>query len=68
VLAVTHGLISRDEALRRYGLSEDEFDAWCSAIAMHGKAALRTTALQRYRQPRTIPATSAATAQRAPFP
>ena len=27
VLAVSHGLISRDDALRRYGLSEEEFDA-----------------------------------------
>ncbi|WP_410219290.1 DUF1153 domain-containing protein [Paracoccus sp. (in: a-proteobacteria)] len=51
VLAVAHGLISRQDALKRYGLSEEEFDAWCRAIAAHGKAALKVTALQRYRQP-----------------
>ncbi len=38
VLAVSHGLISRDDALRRYGLSEEEFDGWCTAVARHGKA------------------------------
>ena len=51
VLAVSHGLISRDDALRRYGLSEEEFDGWCTAVARHGKAALKVTALQKYRQP-----------------
>lgn len=50
VLAVSHGLISREDALRRYGLSEEEFDSWCGAIARHGKAALKVTALQKYRQ------------------
>ncbi|MEE2862292.1 MAG: DUF1153 domain-containing protein [Pseudomonadota bacterium] len=48
VLAVTHGLIPREEALERYGLSDEEFDGWCRAIAAHGKAALRVTALRRY--------------------
>ena len=33
VRAVAHGLISREEALRRYSLSEDEFSEWVSAIA-----------------------------------
>lgn len=51
VLAVAHGLISRDDALCRYGLSDEEFDGWCAAIARHGKAALRVTTLQKYRQP-----------------
>ncbi|MBU2957453.1 DUF1153 domain-containing protein [Paracoccus sp. 1_MG-2023] len=51
VLAVAHGLITRDDAIRRYGLSDEEFDGWCSAIAKHGKAALKVTSLQRYRQP-----------------
>nr|WP_111300301.1 DUF1153 domain-containing protein [Paracoccus saliphilus] len=48
VLAVTHGLIHRQEALERYGLSDEEFDAWCRAIAAHGKAALKVTALRKY--------------------
>lgn len=51
VLAVSHGLISRDDALRRYGLSEEEFESWCEAVARYGKAALKVTALQKYRQP-----------------
>ncbi|RJK99604.1 DUF1153 domain-containing protein [Paracoccus aestuarii] len=51
VLAVTHGLISRTDALSRYGLSEEEFDGWCAAVARHGKAALKVTSLQKYRQP-----------------
>lgn len=51
VLSVAHGLITRDEALRRYGLSEEEFDAWCDAVRRHGRAALKVTALQRFRQP-----------------
>lgn len=51
VLAVSYGLITRDEALRRYGLSDEEFDAWSEAVRRHGRAALKVTALQRFRQP-----------------
>jgi hypothetical protein len=51
VLAVSHGLISRDEALKRYGLSAGEFDSWCRANTAHGKAALRVTSLRKYRRP-----------------
>lgn len=51
VLAVSHGLITREEALRRYGLSEEEFDGWKSAMSQHGRAALKVTSLQRFRQP-----------------
>lgn len=51
VNAVQHGLIARDEALRRYGLSDEEFDSWCEAITTHGRRALKVTALQRFRQP-----------------
>ncbi|MFV0383088.1 DUF1153 domain-containing protein [Paracoccus sp. (in: a-proteobacteria)] len=49
--AVDYGLISRDDALRRYGLSDEEFDGWCSAMRRHGAAALKVTALQKFRQP-----------------
>lgn len=55
VNAVDHGLISEDEALRRYGLSVEEFDAWRSAVHKHGRAALKVTALQKFRQPRKQP-------------
>jgi hypothetical protein len=50
VHAVKHGLLSRDEALQRYKLSNDEFDSWRVAIDRFGEAALKTTALQKYRQ------------------
>ncbi|MBI1418021.1 MAG: DUF1153 domain-containing protein [Limimaricola sp.] len=51
VRAVTAGLISRAIALERYGLSDEEFSAWERAISAHGEAALKATAVQRYRQP-----------------
>jgi len=51
VRAVTAGLITRDDALARYSLSSEEFAEWEQAVATHGEAALRATALQRYRQP-----------------
>lgn len=50
VKAVAYGLISRADALRRYGISDEEFDSWCMAIATHGRAALKVTALQRFRE------------------
>ena len=51
VRAVMTGLIGRKEALDRYSLSDEEFGEWETAVAQHGEAALKTTALQRYRQP-----------------
>lgn len=51
VRAVKAGLISRSTALETYFLSDDEFTEWEQAVAMHGEAALRATALQKYRQP-----------------
>lgn len=51
VQAVLHGLIRRDEALRRYDLSEEEFDGWQMAVQRHGRAALKVTLTQRFRQP-----------------
>lgn len=51
VRAVDHGLISRAEALTTWELSEDELDSWQEAVHRHGEAALKATALQRYRQP-----------------
>ncbi|MDG1127953.1 DUF1153 domain-containing protein [Seohaeicola saemankumensis] len=50
VRGVLSGLISRAEALERYGLSDDEFEGWLRAIRDHGVAALRATATQKYRQ------------------
>jgi hypothetical protein len=51
VRAVRHGLLSRDEALKAYQLSEEELDGWQSAVETHGEVALKTTAIQRFRQP-----------------
>ena len=51
VRGVVYGLITRDEALRRYGLSQEEFFEWVSAVSEHGEEALKTTFLQKYRQP-----------------
>lgn len=50
VQAVAHGLLSRVEALERYGLSEEEMAQWQAAVASHGEAALKITALQKFRQ------------------
>ena len=51
VRAVAAGLISRKLALETYALSDDEFREWETAVETWGEAALRATALQKYRQP-----------------
>jgi len=51
VRGVLYGLISQSEALERYGLSEEEFSEWVTAVSVHGVDALKATALQKYRQP-----------------
>jgi len=50
VRGVLHGLITKDSALRRYGLSQEEFQAWVTAAAIHGEDGLKTTNVQKYRQ------------------
>lgn len=51
VRAVRHGLLPRAEALEVYALSEEEFAEWETAVEIHGEAALRVTALRKYRLP-----------------
>ena len=51
VRGVIHGLISLADALTTYGLSEEEFMEWKTAVDRHGEAALKATQLQKYRQP-----------------
>ena len=51
VRAVGAGLILRKEALERYNLSDEEFSEWEFAVSQYGEAALKATALHRYRQP-----------------
>ena len=50
VRGVVYGLITRDEALDRYQLSEEEFLSWVRAISEFGENALKATAVQQYRQ------------------
>jgi hypothetical protein len=49
VAAVRGGLLSLDEACRRYTLSVEEFLSWQRAIESHGLPGLRTTRIQLYR-------------------
>ncbi|WP_439815531.1 CtrA inhibitor SciP [Zavarzinia sp. CC-PAN008] len=50
VAGVRMGLISLEDACRRYTLSVEEFLSWQRAIESHGLAGLRTTRLQEYRE------------------
>ena len=49
VSAVRAGVISLDEACRRYDLSVEEFLSWQRAIEDHGLLGLRATRLKDYR-------------------
>lgn len=51
VRGVVYGLITQSEALERYAISEEEFLEWVRAVTEHGEAALKATAVQKYRQP-----------------
>ncbi len=51
VNAVQFGLLSVDQAKDRYALSEEELQEWLQAASCHGLDALKTTRLQKYRQP-----------------
>ena len=51
VRGVAYGLISQADALKRYQISEGEFLEWVRAVSEHGEDALKTTTLQKYRQP-----------------
>lgn len=50
IRAVEAGLLTREAALERYALSDEEFELWQSAVTQHGVDALKVTALQKYRQ------------------
>jgi hypothetical protein len=43
VTAVLGGLLSLEEALSRYALTEEEFESWRLAFDRHGLPGLRTT-------------------------
>lgn len=51
VRAVAYGLITQGDALKKYQISNDEFQEWVKAVSEHGEDALKATTLQKYRQP-----------------
>jgi hypothetical protein len=59
ISAVRGGLLSLEDALARYGLTEEEFDAWRGAFDRYGMAGLRTTS-RRQGAPRRAIAAGAA--------
>jgi len=50
--AVRSGLISLEDACRRYALSVEEFVGWQSLLDQHGVAALRVTRAHQFRKAR----------------
>lgn len=49
VAAVRAGLISLEEACRRYTLSVEEFASWQALVDRYGMRGLRATRIQEYR-------------------
>lgn len=49
IAAIRGGLISVEDASRRYDLTLDELTEWQAAFDRHGKRGLRTTFIQQYR-------------------
>lgn len=52
VAAVSAGVITVEEACRRYQLSDEEFVSWQQALEAFGLRGLRTTRIQFYRKRR----------------
>ena len=68
VAAVRAGVISLEEACKRYTLSIEEFLAWQRLVDSHGLPGLRVTRLQDYRSLGAGPANAAANAPSAVVP
>ena len=51
VKAVQFGLLSVEQAMERYELSEEELSHWLRSAMQHGEEALKTTRIQKFRQP-----------------
>lgn len=49
VAGVRGGLLSLEEACRRYNLTVDEFRSWQRLLESHGVQGLRTTKIKKYR-------------------
>jgi hypothetical protein len=54
VAGVRGGLLSLDDACRRYSLTIDEFRSWQLLLESHGVKGLRTTKIKKYRHSTTI--------------
>ena len=50
VAAVRGGVLSFEDACRRYNISAEEFLSWERALDRHGPGGLRVTRLQDFRQ------------------
>lgn len=50
VAAVRGGLLSLEEACRRWRLTPEEFESWARAMDRHGLAGLQVTRLRDYRE------------------
>ena len=44
VRGVVYGLIKKEDALKRYAISEEEFQQWAGTMSVHGEKGLRVTA------------------------
>jgi hypothetical protein len=49
VAAVRGGLLTLEDACKRYNISLEEFESWRAGIERHGLPGLRTTRIQHYR-------------------
>lgn len=49
IRAIRSGIITIEEASRRYRLTIDELSEWQTSFDKHGKRGLRTTFIQQYR-------------------
>ncbi len=50
VRAVLYGLITQAEAMKTYGISDEEFFEWVSAVRAHGDKGLKATLVQKLKQ------------------
>ncbi len=48
--AIERGILSDEDACKRYSLSQEELDSWKVALNRHGSGALRITHINRYRR------------------
>ena len=51
VLAIHSGLISREVAISKYCLTDEELTGWETSLVMQGRNGLKVTKLQNNRQP-----------------